>query len=105
MSLFLDNAPICSASIIDHRNLLTAAHCVTDRDGKSLALSRFKAVIGGLVIDGNEPDFSSTTKEIRFIIVHENFNPMNRMNNLAILRVKLTIFNDNYSILTSPLFC
>ncbi|KAK9717378.1 Trypsin [Popillia japonica] len=95
VSLFLDNAPICSASIIDHRNLLTAAHCVTDRDGKSLALSRFKAVIGGLVIDGNEPDFSSTTKEIRFIIVHENFNPMNRMNNLAILRIDALTFNVN----------
>ncbi|GJQ74672.1 hypothetical protein Trydic_g21524 [Trypoxylus dichotomus] len=92
-SLLLNNVSICSASIIDHRNLLTAAQCVTDISGNPLQASTLAATVGDLTIDGSS--LIGKRLQIIDIFVHEGFNPATLINDIAVLRIHALTFNEN----------
>lgn len=104
-SLLLDGMPSCGASIIDRRNLLTTARCVTEF-GNVIDLSRLTAVIGSLTFLGNDEP-QAETRQIREVFIHESYNWMNNMNDIAVLRVydrKTTekLYNCSLNILFGP---
>lgn len=85
VSLRWSNTAICGASLIDEQNLLSAAHCVTDDNGKVIKASSLTAVLGDLSVTS----VSSTTirRTVRYIFVHANYNTNTLQNDVAVLRV------------------
>ncbi|KAI4457880.1 polyserase-related [Holotrichia oblita] len=93
VSLRYNAWPMCGASIIDNRHLLTAAHCVTDDRGRLRNKSRYHAVVGDLRTNINSP--TTVIRRILNIFVHENYNPSTIVSDVAVLRIESLIFNAN----------
>lgn len=93
VSLRDDNAPFCGASIIDHRNMLTAAHCVTNNVGDVFSTRDLFVVVGDLNTDRVSP--TTVRRQIRYIFVHARYNPSNLRNDIAVLRIDMLTFDAN----------
>ncbi|GJQ74674.1 hypothetical protein Trydic_g21526 [Trypoxylus dichotomus] len=93
VSLRIDGRPSCGSSLLDIRNLLTAAHCVTDDRGNILPVNRFRAFIGDLNTDRLSP--ATITRWIRHIFVHGSYNPRTFQSDVAVLRIDPVTFGPN----------
>merc|ERR1712212_350725 len=71
----------CGGTILDAKTILTAAHCYY---GKNLAATNYFIAAGAThVLDG-----SAQTAFVESITLHENYNPNNINNDVAILKLK-----------------
>merc|ERR1711981_279627 len=78
----------CGGTILDAKTILTAAHCY---HGKDLTATNYFIAAGATSVT----DPSAQTAFVESITLHENYNPSNTNNDIAILKLKTALtFND-----------
>merc|ERR1712025_1233737 len=78
----------CGGTILDAKTILTAAHCY---HGKDLTATNYFIAAGAT----NVQDGSAQTAFVESIALHEDYNPSNTNNDIAILKLKTSLtFND-----------
>lgn len=78
-SLHLANAPICGATIISTRHVITAAHCFVN----STQPDDYTVIVGSEFYHPRGP--FARTVAVESLIVHEKFNKKSNTNDIALL--------------------
>jgi len=82
----------CGGSILDEDTMITAAHCV---HGKNYNNPKHLQIVAGehnmRVTEGHEQ-----TKQVRRIIIHENYSPYKMENDIALLKLSSRLSMNTY---------
>ncbi|XP_011707016.1 PREDICTED: chymotrypsin-1-like, partial [Wasmannia auropunctata] len=82
-SLRLNGKHVCSGSILDNYNVLTAAHCV---DGLKCSPDELKVHIGTILL--NESGYVHDVEDVR---IHQNYDEYLIINDIALIYLKSPI--------------
>lgn len=90
----------CGGSIISEVKVLTAAHCVVDKDGRLLPKEIFLILAGTNYLNNGDPVNRFYVKQIS---KHPKYNPATVQNDYAIVFIKSKFNFKSKNILTVPL--
>jgi secreted trypsin-like serine protease len=91
----------CGASLITEKKVLTAAHCITNDNGRIIK-HKIQVRLGTNVLN----DGSGTVVNIKSIARHPLYNPSTFDYDVAILTLKTPVkFNDNINVINLPKPC
>ena len=97
----VDNFPFCGASLITTNKVLTAAHCITDDNGRIIK-DKIQVRLGTNVLNNG----SGTVLNVKTISKHPLYNPDTVDYDVAILTLKTPVtFSDNINVINLPKAC
>ena len=95
------NFQFCGASLITEKTVLTAAHCITDDNGRIIK-NKIQVRLGTNVLN----DGSGTVVNIKSIARHPLYNPSTFDYDVAILTLKTPVtLNDKINVINLPKPC
>ncbi|CAB1433875.1 unnamed protein product [Pleuronectes platessa] len=77
---------VCGASVLNHRWLLTAAHCVQDSGSDKYSQPDQWEAMLGLHVQSQTNEWT-VRRNIKRIIAHEDYNPMTYNNDIALMEL------------------
>jgi secreted trypsin-like serine protease len=97
----VDNTQFCGASLITEKKILTAAHCITDDNGRIIK-DKIQVRLGTNVLN----DGLGTVLNVKTISRHPLYNPYTLDYDVAILTLKTPVtLDDNINVINLPKAC
>lgn len=85
--------PICNGVLLLNYTVLTAASCLMKSSGEFYDSSELSVAVGFFSIE-NVEIVTPQSFDVRKIVVHGRFNKQSRVNNIAMLKVRLVNHSD-----------
>ncbi|XP_037916986.1 trypsin-like [Hermetia illucens] len=90
---------LCLGTIINRKLILTAAHCVVDKQGNKLKVQ----IVAGTFIENFESDPKAVIRNVSSIYVHPNYEHKAAANDLAVLELNNTLEYYNTNITSAAI--